>query len=387
MKQLPAVCCLAAFCFFPIAGIATAQTWIVQPKLSDEFNYPAGTSIDSSKWYFQVEAHNNGEVQQYTNVQYNVPAGAHLTDYNFRTTDTSIQIVARAMKSGNYNYTSGRINSQCRMFYTYGKFEFRLKPPAATVSGLWPAVWMLGNVIGEAPRCPSAGASQGWPGAGEVDVWEYQSSKQGTYITNGYSSGSCNAARASSISAGNQADVWRIYSFEWNATEMKWWYRNDGEDATSVRGLQTKTISGCSSFTKNLFYLINVAVGGTLGTPINCSFPQTMEVDYIRTYKLSTDPQVSISNMPVLSKTVTANRPILKYLPGQSKFQIVMNRASPVYVGIIDVSGRLVKVILDENLTPGPHFLSWDLHKSGSGVFVALMKIGSEITYEKVACY
>jgi hypothetical protein len=111
-KQLPVASCLAAFCFFPIAGIATAQTWILQPKLSDEFNYPAGTTIDTSKWYFQVEAHNNGEAQQYTNWQYNVPTGSHLADYNLITTDTSIQIVARRQAYNNYQYTSVRLNSQ-----------------------------------------------------------------------------------------------------------------------------------------------------------------------------------------------------------------------------------------------------------------------------------
>jgi beta-glucanase (GH16 family) len=387
IKQLPAACCLAAFCFSPIVNIATAQTWILQTKLSDEFNYPAGTSIDTSKWYFQVEAHNNGEAQQYTNWQYNVPAGSHLTDYNLITTDTSIQIVARKQTYNNYQYTSVRLNSQCRMFYTYGKFEFRLKPPAATVSGLWPAVWMLGNNSSEAPRCPSAGAAVGWPGCGEVDVWEYQSSKQGSYIINGYSSGSCTAARASSITVGNQAGVWRIYSLEWNASEMKWWYRNDGEAASTVRGLSTKSISGCSSFTKNLFYIINIAVGGTLGTPISCTFPQIMELDYIRTYKLSTDPSVSVNDLPASSRSVMSDRPDLRFLAGQSKLLFVNNSTAQTNIAINDMQGKSITVLFDGVCTAGLHVFTWDRGQSGPGVFMATIKSGSKTTYRKVACY
>jgi beta-glucanase (GH16 family) len=385
MKNLPAACCLAALCFFPIASIA--QTWIPQPNLSDEFNYPAGTTIDMNKWYFQVEAHNNKELQQYTNWQYNVPTGSHLTDYNIMTTGTTIQIVARQQSYNGYNYTSVRLNSQCRMFYTYGKFEFRLKPPAATVSGLWPAVWMLGNNASEAPRCASAGSAVGWPGCGEVDVWEYQSSKSGSYIINGYSSGSCGASSASSIGLTSQAGVWRIYSFEWNSSQMKWWYRDDADPATMVRGLQTKSISGCSSFTKNLFYLINIAVGGNLGNPIYCSFPQIMELDYIRTYKLSTDPQVSINDKPGTSRTSIVDRPGLTFLAGQSKLQFVNPTTSQTRIAVTDLSGRLIAVLFDGTLSQGPHSFAWDLKRNGSGVFMATIKSGSKTAYSKITCY
>jgi hypothetical protein len=49
----------AVFLCLPV--VIAAQTWILQPKLSDEFNYPAGTTIDMAKWYFQNDAHNNNE--------------------------------------------------------------------------------------------------------------------------------------------------------------------------------------------------------------------------------------------------------------------------------------------------------------------------------------
>jgi beta-glucanase (GH16 family) len=378
--------CTLVFVFLAAtAGIAqTAQTWILQPKLSDEFNYPAGASIDTTKWYFQVDAHNNGEAEQYTNAQYNVPTGSHLTDYNFRTTDTSLQIVARAMKAGNYNYTSGRINSQCRMPFTYGKTEFRMKPPGTTISGLWPAVWMLGNTVGESPTCPAAGAVQGWPTCGEVDIWEYQSSHATSYLTNGFCNSSCTNTSRVDITTGNEADVWRVYYCEWNSTQMKYWYRNDNDPPDTVRSLVTKSLSGCSCFKQNMFYLINLAVGGSLGTPISCAFPETLELDYIRTYKLNTDPQVTMNTNP--APAAPAYHPALTYLIGQSKFQFTSATSSHTHIALHDLSGRLVKVLADGYLSAGKHEFSWDRHAI-YGIFIATVMSEGKITRSKVACY
>jgi beta-glucanase (GH16 family) len=266
-----------------------ASSYVLNPSLSDEFNYPAGTTIDTGKWYFETEGHFNGEAQQYTDYQYNVPAGSHLTDYNLMTTGSTIQIVARNQSLNGYNYTSCRINSKNRMYFTYAKTEFRMKPPAATVSGLWPAVWTLGNNISEWPLGePPSLDNEAWPKCGENDMWEYQSSKSTSYITNGFSSTGMPASTRSDIVPGNQAGVWRIYVVEWTQTSMSYWYREDTDADTVQRGYVSKAINASAenAYRKDMFYLINVAVGGTLGSPINCSFPQTLEVDYIRTYQL-----------------------------------------------------------------------------------------------------
>jgi beta-glucanase (GH16 family) len=380
--------CLACVCLVWITAMAQTPTWILQPRLSDEFNYPAGTSLDTNKWYFQVEAHNNGEAQQYTNAQYNVPVGSHLTDYNFRTTDTSIQIVARAMKSGNYNYTSGRLNAQCRMPFMYGKTEFRMKPPGATISGLWPAVWMLGNTVGEAPKCPSAGAVQGWPNCGEVDIWEYQSSHATSYLTNGFCNSGCTNTGRVDLNTGNEANVWRVYYCEWNSTQMKYWYRNNADPADTVRGLVTKSLSGCSCFKQDMFYLINLAVGGSLGTPISCAFPETLELDYIRTYKLSTDPQATMSYQPEENRAPAAAAvPVFGFLSRQSKFQYVNHAAGLTRITVTDLNGRLKQVLFDGSLSEGTHFFTWDTRLSGPGVFLVSIRNGVKTTRCKVACY
>src|SRR5690606_25875298 len=57
--------------------------------------------------------------------------------------------------------TSGRINSQKKQFFKYGKIEASIKLPK-TANGLWPAFWMMGNDY----------ATVGWPACGEIDILE-----------------------------------------------------------------------------------------------------------------------------------------------------------------------------------------------------------------------
>jgi beta-glucanase (GH16 family) len=365
------------FLFF----IRAQQTyWILQPQLSDEFNYPAGTSIDLNKWYFQTDAHFNGEAQQYTDWQYNVPSGSHLTDYNLRTTGSTIQIVARQHQVGNYRYTSVRINSQCRMAFTYGRIEFRMKPPSATLSGLWPAVWMLGNNINQSPRCPSAG-SQGWPGCGEVDLWEYQSSRPNSYITNGFCGSGCGNTVRRDIVTGNQAGVWRIYCAEWDSAQWKYWYRNDGEPFDTVRGLVVKNNADCGCFKRDMFYLINLAIGGTLGNPIQCAFPETLELDYIRTYKRSTNIQTN--------QNFKNNEILWSYNKNLKSFNFIfnLNKSSHIKITAFDINGRVIENILDKDFSQGNHTIKWiyKIYTNKVGeVFVINGKIGEKKINQKI---
>jgi beta-glucanase (GH16 family) len=362
---------------FLFSSHVSAQ-WILQPQYSDEFNYAAGTSINTGKWFFQ-SGHTNGEAQQYVDWQYNV--GGHTTDYALMTTGSTIQIVARRQAYNGYQYTSARICSQCRMYFTYGRIEFRMKPPAATVSGLWPAIWMLGNNICEAPGCAAAGGCTGWPNCGENDMWEYQSSSQGTYITNGYPNPCGSISARHDIAPGNQAGVWRIYTCQWDANNVQYWYRNDGQDSTVHSGAFSKT-NGCGAFKANMFYLLNVAVGGTLGNPINCSFPQTMEVDYIRCYKLRTDPQASIG---AVEPPAAGTRPIM-FTYSQSKFKITVDKTAHTRVSISDLAGRLVEVKYDGSLAAGSHDFSWD-EKTRSGAFIVTVRNGTKKSCFKAARY
>jgi hypothetical protein len=69
------------------------------------------------------------------------------------------------------------------------------------------------------------------------------------------------------------------------------------------------------------------------------------------------------------------------------KFSLAQN--GPVKVLIYDVSGRLVRTLVDGNLTAGPHTLTWDGTNDagkhvGSGVFWTQMKAGSFLSNKKM---
>ena len=81
--------------------------------------------------------------------------------------DGTLRIIARKTGAGQRvgDYTSARINS--RESFLYGRIEIRAKMPEYKGPGIWPALWMLGEKIGDL----------GWPLCGEIDLMEYISSK------------------------------------------------------------------------------------------------------------------------------------------------------------------------------------------------------------------
>src|SRR5207245_6562428 len=68
--------------------------------------------------------------------------------------------VSQARNSGGTG-TSGRMKTQGKAQFQYGRIEARMKLPVG--AGLWPAFWMLGTNI----------TSVGWPQSGEQDIMEW----------------------------------------------------------------------------------------------------------------------------------------------------------------------------------------------------------------------
>lgn len=93
----------------------------------DDFN---GKKLDRTKW--NVETHEpgwvNNELQKYVDSEKNI----YVKDGN---------LVIQALKDKNGNYTSGRVNTQNKVDYKYGRFEARLKMPKG--QGFLPAFWMM----------------------------------------------------------------------------------------------------------------------------------------------------------------------------------------------------------------------------------------------------
>ena len=109
-------------------------------------------NLDTNKWNIEIRDPGwvNNELQAYTNKQDNL-----YIDNN--------KLVIQGIKEnhGKAEYTSGRINTNEKSSWKYGRFEIRAKIPKQ--KGVWPAIWLLSETI----------LIDGWPNCGESDIMEH----------------------------------------------------------------------------------------------------------------------------------------------------------------------------------------------------------------------
>jgi beta-glucanase (GH16 family) len=238
---------------------------IAATTFADEFNAPAGTPVDGSKWNLETGDNvNNHERQYYTNSTSNA---VHDGQGN-------LVITARRENPANYQcwygrceYTSARLNTAGKFTQTYGTFEARIKMSRG--QGMWPAFWMLGT-------------GGGWPDAGEIDIMEnvgYEpNTVHGTLHGPGYS-GSGGIGAGYSIGS-PFADGFHTFRVEWSPNRIVWLV--DGNT------YQTRTPADLGGrqwvFDHPFFLILNLAVGGYWpGDPDGSTpFPNTLTIDYVR---------------------------------------------------------------------------------------------------------
>lgn len=223
---------------------------------SDEF---AGTTLNQDIWTYEYgnSGWGNNELQYYTNDEDNVAVN-----------NGTLKITARQENFGSAPYTSGRIITNNKFEFQYGKVECRMKMPIG--QGIWPAFWMLGANI----------ENVSWPNCGEIDIMEHVNSEpmmHGTvhWFNNGHS------YEGSSYST--DVTEYHIYGIIWDETKIQFFVDgNFYNEFTYSSGNNSATV-----FQNPYFFLLNVAVGGNWpGNPDGtATFPATMEVDYIRVFQ------------------------------------------------------------------------------------------------------
>ncbi|MYQ41142.1 Beta-glucanase, GH16 family [Streptomyces sp. LamerLS-316] len=256
----------------PAAAAAAAVTF------SDDFDGPAGSAVNGSKWQIETGDNvNNHERQYYTAGNSNAALDGQ----------GNLVITARKDNPGNYQcwygrceYTSARLNTAGRFTTTYGRVEARMKIPRG--QGIWPAFWMLGNDIGQV----------GWPNSGEIDIMENVGFEPGTVHGTlhgpGYS-GSGGIGAGYSLPGGQAfADAFHTFAVDWSPNSITWTV--DG----NVYQRRTPADLGGRQwvFDKPFFVILNLAVGGYWpGDPdASTSFPQQLLVDYVRVSSDSGQP-------------------------------------------------------------------------------------------------
>jgi beta-glucanase (GH16 family) len=268
------VACLAGALFLAASAAAADPTWTL--TWSDDFNGAANSAPDPTRWTYDQGGGGwgNGELETYTTTTANA----------FE--DGSGHLVIQALNNG--GYSSARIKSQGLFDQAYGRVEASLELPAGTAqgSGLWPAFWMLGSNIGPV----------GWPACGEIDIME-NIGQYNTAIQNGghihgplspgggdYNGGG-GVGTTYTLPAGQAFNTgYHLFAAEWNPSTITFYVDGSAYQTLSAASLPS---GGQWVFNHPFFIIINLAIGGAVGGPVTCSFPQQLLVDYVRVYKLT----------------------------------------------------------------------------------------------------
>ncbi|MCC6599050.1 MAG: glycoside hydrolase family 16 protein [Crocinitomicaceae bacterium] len=257
----------------------------------DEFS---GEMIDESKWKI-VEGVPRDPMQQASEQWYdprNIIVSDGIAKFQVRK-DTMLNKpfsiwIKDGMKEmkGNYYFSSGEIDS--RELFHYGLYEIRCKLPKG--KGMWPAFWMYGE---------SDGTNN------EIDVFEFwnQSNVFGLFspkklsriqnMTVHYRGGMSGLA---SLPGTDYSDGFHTFSVIWDECKIQWY--TDGKlMRTQYRFKKMKgRKSGCDEVKdggkENVFprspmnIIIDLAVQNGDARPDETnSFPNALEVDYVRYYQ------------------------------------------------------------------------------------------------------
>ncbi len=302
--NLPRVTSLLAFLLTALPAWPAIPAGMVL-EWADEFDY-AGAP-DPARWTHETGAGGwgNNELQTYTDKL-----------ENSRVEDGRLIIEAlQFTDSRTPYYTSARLVTRDKGEWKYGRIEVRAKLPSET--GTWSAIWMLAaeQVYGDAY----------WPDNGEIDIVEHVGYEEDplflqvkgveqldnvhgtlhTYTRNGRD----NQGLGGRTYGADVSTEYHVYAVNWYEDRIE--FEFDGlnyntifrDDLIPVRNPPEDPWQYWP-FKENFFLILNIAVGGNWGGHFNSGYypsdspygsngvdddgtwPQRLEVDYVRVYSL-----------------------------------------------------------------------------------------------------
>lgn len=235
------------------------------PSWQDEFDYTGAP--DPAKWGYDIggQGWGNNELQYYTDS----------TD-NASVADGVLTIIARKEKKEDRDYTSARVISKGKGDFLYGRFEIKAKLPPG--KGTWPALWML----------PTDQAYGGWPKSGEIDIMEHVGYDPNrvhiTTHTQAYYFQINTQKTATKVIDGAMSQFY-LYRVDWTPDAIRGYI----DDALVLEFPNEGKGYKVWPFDQRFHLLMNIAVGGDWGGKEGVDdtiFPASMQVDYVRVYRL-----------------------------------------------------------------------------------------------------
>ena len=248
---------------------------------SDEFD---GETLDAGKWSPNIWPARkvNDEDQTYTP-----------REKNLRVENGNLVIEAHKEDYEGANYTSGRVHSDGKGDFLYGRFEARAKLPRG--KGTWAAIWMLpSDPFKYATTCEEGEDWQGsstcnaWPNSGEIDIMEHV----------GYQMGHIHGTvhneayywlkweqRKGRILLDDVDTAFHVYALEWTPERIDVFV----DDSHYFTYVNENTGWQVWPYDQPFHVILNLAVGGGWGRAgggiDDTVFPQRMLVDYVRVYQ------------------------------------------------------------------------------------------------------
>lgn len=259
-----------ALCPFRSPAVARSP---VQPSTdpaallwSDEFDGPAGATVDAERWFVHTGGlgWGDGELQAYTDLPTNVA----------RDGAGNLLITARREPgAAGAEYTSGRISTCGALEFNHGRVEARIRVPSG--QGLWPAFWLVG-------------AEEPWPQHGEIDIMESVNDMRAVDF-NAHQplddGGDWELALPAARLPGGTtwAGEFHVFAVDWTADELVW--SVDGIELARTSRDDVPDGGRWVVDRSPQVVVLNLAVGGYPGAPdAGTPLPAAVQVDYVRIY-------------------------------------------------------------------------------------------------------
>jgi beta-glucanase (GH16 family) len=244
---------------------------------ADEFNGPAGTLPDPTRWVAETGPRGRSQLQYYT-----AGRNAYLDGRG-----RLVIVARRARTPGAFcptpggdppvpptpcRYTSAKLTTNGRAQFQYGRFVARIK--VARGYGLWSAFWLVPSSL-PTPRCH------------EIDIMEQIGRQPRRTYATVHGPAYCGK---DGISNFRRLHRWlgakfRTYALTWTPNRMV--FAVDGVRFFTLRRPVVEAYCGPWLFDAPYYLVLNLMVGGIWPGPLNPAvpLPRRMLVDYVRVYQ------------------------------------------------------------------------------------------------------
>ncbi|MGC8765595.1 MAG: glycoside hydrolase family 16 protein [Brevinematia bacterium] len=234
---------------------------------SDEFNYEG--LLDENKWDYDGGGGGWGNAEQQFYTAYDTETA--------RVSNGVLVIEAHKKWHLGMPYKSARVVTRGKFDFLYGRVEVRAKLPKGR--GVWPAIWMM----------PSEQKYGGWPSSGEIDIMEMVGHEQDVIHMSIHTESfnhKIGTHKTFYTFLQGASDDFHIYGVEWYSDRIDF-FIDENKYFTFKKIADNYKVW---PFDQKFYLIMNIAIGGTWGGAKgidNSIFPQRMEVDYVRIYKLA----------------------------------------------------------------------------------------------------